>query len=215
MSISPTYYIKKLRSCPKKQLLCLSATLCCCQRLWPKGVMERKTCEETGMEELTPNIWEIHRACCWVRSWRTRHEHSIVPAYICCLFIVMLQKAQKLLFLTRTHYSLTEKTEQDKRDNYLELCSQVRNRETFAQAQDFPIFHAYSFISFFLKFLQQDLKSDYNNGNKMFRNYFKPSLTTYGGRSVYLYDWGMTTKFTSGEAQRNHQCQLHKAISLE
>lgn len=63
----------------------------------------------------------------------------------------MPQKTQRLLFLIETYYSLTQKTEQDKHDNYLELCSQIRNRETFAQAQDFPIFHAYSFISFIFK----------------------------------------------------------------
>lgn len=52
----------------------------------------------------------------------------------------------------------------------------MRNRETFAQVQDFPIFHAYSLISFFFKILQQDLKSNYSNGSKLFSKYFKLHL---------------------------------------
>lgn len=106
-----------------------------------------------------------------------RHEDSLVPVYfVVCLFDT--PKGTRPFVSHRedslqTNYSLTGKTEQDKCGNYLELCSQIRNREVFVQAQYFIIFHAYIFISFLLKFLQQDLKSSYNNGKKMFSNYFK------------------------------------------
>lgn len=61
----------------------------------------------------------------------------------------MLQKAQQLLVLKGTHYGLTEKAERGKPDHYSEASSQVGNRETFAQAQDSPIFHAYGFNTLF------------------------------------------------------------------
>lgn len=105
------------------------------------------------------------------------HQGSLVPAYfVVCLFDV--PKGTRSLVSHREDplqrdWSLTEKTEQDKWGNYLEQCSQMRNREVFVHAQDFPIFQAYILISFLLNFLQQDLKSNYNNGNKMFNNYFK------------------------------------------
>lgn len=105
------------------------------------------------------------------------HQCSLVPVY----FVVSLfytKKWHKNFCLSQERLitdqlSLTEKTEQDKCGNYLEQCSQMRNREVFVQAQDFPIFYAYIFICFLLKFVQQDPKSNYNNGNKMFSNYFK------------------------------------------
>lgn len=85
------------------------------------------------------------------------YQHSLVPVYFAvCLFDT--PKGTRTFVSHRedslqTDYSLTENTEQDKWGNYLEQCSQMRNREVCVRAQDFPIFHAYIFISFLLKFL--------------------------------------------------------------
>lgn len=97
-------------------------------------------------------------------------------------------------------------------DNCLEVCSLVRNRETFAPNQVFSISHAFSLVSI--------LSSFYNNIDSPATIMETKCLVIIVNfvcmwKSFHLYDWGMTTKLTSEEVQRNYQWQLHKVIFLE